>query len=99
MDWAFKEVIPKYKESLKKLNLSKDCERESIGVAEVFLNICGRIGMFDFRRISPDFFKDFPEMFEKTVIGPKISKENLAKYLKEFLSFLDVFYGIQTYPY
>lgn len=99
MDWAFKEVIPKYKESLKKLDLCKDSKKESVGVAEVFLNFCGHIGMFDFRRISPDFFKDFPLMFEKTVIGPKISKTDVAKYLREFLSFLDVFYGIKTYPY
>ncbi|OHA46238.1 MAG: hypothetical protein A2541_01580 [Candidatus Taylorbacteria bacterium RIFOXYD2_FULL_36_9] len=92
MDWAFKEVIPKFDKYVENGKLKE--KTELIGVAGLFLEMCGQAGMFDFNRLPPMFISDFPEMFEKTVIGPRISKDKLISYLKTFLSFLEIFYGI-----
>ncbi len=94
LDWAYEEVLPNYEKSLKRLNLSKKAGSESVGVAGVFLEICGQLGMLDFHRLPPNFIADFPDMFERTVVGPKISKTKVATYLKNFLSFLETFYGL-----
>ncbi|MCX6714038.1 MAG: hypothetical protein NTV48_02950 [Candidatus Vogelbacteria bacterium] len=96
LDWAGEEVLPNYKKSLENLNWNKIEKRNAVGVAEVLFEICGQLGMLDFRRLPPDFIKDFPNIFKKEVVGPEISKEKVAEYLKNFLLFLEVFYGIET---
>ncbi len=96
LDWAGKEVLPNYKKSLENLKLDKIKKRNAVGVAEVLFQICGQLGMLDFRRLPPDFIKDFPEIFKKEVVGPKISQEKVAEYLGNFLAFLDLFYGIKA---
>ena len=94
LDWAYKEVIPRFDKYVTNEKMDKKEKNELVGVAGVFLEMCGQAGMFDFSRLPPQFISDFPEMFEKTMIGPKIPKEKLVSYLKTLTSFLEVFYGI-----
>ena len=95
LDWSYKEVLPKYEKHIENENLKKKEKNELVGVAGIFLESCGQMGMFELNRLPPEFIADFPEMFEKTVIGPKISKDKITSYLENFLSFLEVFYAIR----
>jgi len=90
MDWAFKEVLPKYDSYLK--NNKIDRRKERVGVADVFLETCGRLGFFEISNLPPKFLTDFPDMFFEVVKGPKISKKNIALYLNDFLSFVSIYY-------
>ncbi len=95
IQWAYKEVLPKYDIHIAKLSMSKKKKNEYAGVAGVFLEICGQAGMFELMDVPSEFVVKFPDLFTEMVVGPKIPKEEIAKQLKTFLSFLDNFYGIQ----
>ena len=90
MNWAFEEVLPKYDKYLKNNHVTKHNDR--VGVAGIFLEICGQLGFFEINDLLPVFIDDFPNMFLSSVQGPKISKDNIALYLKDFLNFVSVYY-------
>ena len=94
MKWAFDEVMPKYDKYVKNLKLDKRTTLDSVGVAGVFLEICGQMGMFEFDKLHPGFIEDFPKLFEKSVVGPKISREQIKSHITSFISFLEIFYNI-----
>ena len=96
LDWAFKEVLVKYDSYAKNLKLEKP--NDAIGVAGIFLEICGQMGFFEFCRLHPDFFKDFPQLFQSSVQGPKISLEGIRQHLDTFLFFLETYYPTNTVP-
>ncbi len=98
LDWAGKNVLPNYEKHLKQGNLSEEEIEGAMGVASAFIEQCGRMGFFDFAAIHPGFFSDFPDMVEiqDTEKNVKIRKKDVETYLKDFLNFLRVFYGIKT---
>ncbi len=96
LDWAFKEVLVKYDSYVKNLKLDKP--NDAVGVAGVFLEICGQMGFFEFGRIHPEFVKDFPDLFKASVQGPKISQPDIRKYLDTFLFFLETYYPTNAIP-
>jgi hypothetical protein len=79
LDWAFKEVLVKYDNYVKNLKLEKP--NDAVGVAGVFLEICGQMGFFEFGQLHPEFIKDFPKLFQSSVQGPKISPEGVRQHL------------------
>lgn len=95
LDWTQKEVMPKYNkyvENQKHKNLN-----EVIGVAGVFLEICGQMGFFEFKKIHPGFVKDFPDMFLASVTGPNLSKQEVKEHLDNFLLFLETYYPANSF--
>lgn len=94
IDWVSKECLPKY-ESYLKNDQSKDWD-SMVGVAGVFLEMCGRLGFFKIHNLDPRFIEDFPNMFRASVIGPEISKKEIAGYLKNFLEFISIYYPLGT---
>ena len=96
LDWAFKEVLVKYDSYVKNLKLEKP--NDVVGVAGVFLEICGQMGFFEFNRIHPGFIKDFPNLFKASVQGPKISRQGIRKHLDTFLFFLETYYPTNAIP-
>lgn len=96
LDWAYKEVLPKYDSYIKNLKLKKP--DDVVGVAGIFLETCGQMGFFEFNRLHPMFIKDFPRMFKASVRGPKISQPDIAKHLDTFLFFLETYYPTNAVP-
>lgn len=98
LNWCFKEVLPNYEKHLKKSKLKKEKIEEALGVADIFLHRCGELGFFDFRRIHPGFFEDFPNSIEieDTKNKTKLSKNTVKENLNNFLSFLEIYYGIDV---
>ncbi len=91
LDWASREIMPKYKKYVKNQKHGK--QDDMMAVAGLFLEICGQMGFFEFNRIHPGFIEDFPNMFTiGSIKGPEISKENVKKYLENFLFFLETYY-------
>jgi len=90
LDWTLKEVLPKYDKYLKNNKIIKLNER--VGVAGAFLEICGQFGFFEVSNLPPNFIEDFPEIFMDSVMGHKLKKKDIAEYLKDFLSFLSIYY-------
>ncbi len=96
LDWTLKEVLPKYDSYVKNLKLKKS--NEVVGVAGVFLEICGQMGFFEFSRLHPKFIEDFPKMFKTSVQGPNISLKDISKHLDTFLFFLETYYPSNVVP-
>lgn len=95
LDWASKEIMPKYKKYVKNQKCAK--QDDVIAVAGLFLEICGQMGFFEFNRIHPGFIEDFPEMFTiGSMKGSEIPKENIKEYLENFLFFLETYYPAST---
>lgn len=94
LDWAFKEVMPKYDKYIRNQKHKK--VNDVIGVAGIFLEICGQMGFFEFSRIHPGFIEDFPNMFLGSVEGPVISKKKVKEYLDNFLLFLETYYPVNS---
>ena len=61
---------------------------EAFAVVNEFCDVCAGMGFFDFRRLPLGLLEEYPAMFEE-VKDPKnkISKEFVAKYLKDFFAF------------
>ncbi len=97
IEWTIEKVLPNYEKYLERASLSKEKVEESMGVASVFLEHCGRMGFFDFNKIHPSFFSDFPDVVEVRDVEKniKMPKKNVKIYLKNFLDFLSIFYGIR----
>lgn len=96
LNWAFKEVLVKYDSYVKNLKLEKP--NDTVGVAGVFLEICGQMGFFEFSRLHPEFIKDFPNLFKTSVQGPKFSLQDVRKHLDTFLFFLETYYPTNAVP-
>jgi len=94
MNWAFKEVMPKYDKYVRGQKHKK--VNDVIGVAGIFLEICGQMGFFEFSRIHPEFIKDFPDMFLGSIDGPKIPRKKVKEYLDDFLFFLETYYPVNS---
>lgn len=90
LDWTQKEVMPKYNKYIE--NQKHHKPNNIIGVAGVFLEICGQMGFFEFWKIHPGFIEDFPSMFLASVQGPDISKQEVKDHLDNFLLFLETYY-------
>jgi hypothetical protein len=90
LEWATKEIIPKYEYFLNKHKSSHIGNR--MGVVNAFLELCGRYGFFEINNLHPMFISDFPDIFFKSFVGPKISKKNVFVYLNDFLNFIDLYY-------
>src|ERR1035437_1565858 len=64
LKWAFEEVIPRYDRYL--LNQKKKGKeyKDMLGIAEVFLDICGGLGFLEFDNLHPGFVESFPDLFK-----------------------------------
>jgi hypothetical protein len=94
LDWAQKEVMPKYNKYIEDQKYEK--KNEMIGVAGVFLEMCGQMGFFEFQKIHPEFIADFPNMFMTSVSGHKLTKEKVKEYSDQFFSFLETYYPMNS---
>ncbi|MCX6757689.1 MAG: hypothetical protein NTZ44_02290 [Candidatus Nomurabacteria bacterium] len=94
LNWAFIEVLPRYKQYLDNSKMhNKD---EAFAVVKEFCDVCAGMGFFDFRRLPTDLLTEYPVMVEESKDPQnKISKEFVAKYLKDFFAFLETYYGIE----
>ena len=95
LDWTQKEVIPKYDKYVKNQKHKKP--NEVVGVAGVFLEICGQMGFFEFKKVHPEFVKNFPDMFLASIEGPNLSKKEIKEYLDHFLLFLETYYSANSF--
>lgn len=95
LDWTQKEVMPKYNRYIENQKHKKP--NEVVDVAGVFLEICGQMGFFEFKKVHPGFIKDFPNMFLVSVIGPNLSKQEVKEYLDNFLLFLETYYPANSF--
>jgi hypothetical protein len=95
LDWAFKEVMPRYDRYLLGQKMKSKEYKNLLGIAEVFLDICAGLGFLEFDNLHPGFVESFPDLFKESVVGPKISKEEVKKCLDSFLNFLEIYYAVQ----
>ncbi len=94
LDWTQKEVMPKYNKYVEDQKYEK--KNEMIGVAGVFLEICGQMGFFEFGTLVPEFIADFPNIFMASVSGHKLTKEKVKEYLDQFFFFLETYYPMNS---
>lgn len=95
LDWTQKEVIPKYDKYVKNQKHKKP--NDVTGVAGVFLEICGQMGFFEFKKVHPGFVEDFPNIFLASVEGPNLSKNEVKEHLDNFLLFLETYYPANSF--
>lgn len=95
LEWTQKEVMPNYNKYVKNQKHKKS--NEVVGVAGVFLEICGQMGFFEFKKVHPGFVADFPDMFLASVIGPNLSRKEVKEYLNNFLLFLETYYPANSF--
>lgn len=95
MDWTLKEIMPNYNKYVKNQKYKKP--NDVIGVAGVFLEICGQMGFFEFKKVHPEFVEDFPNIFLTSVEGPNLSKNEVKEHLDNFLLFLETYYPVNSF--
>jgi len=95
LDWAFEEVLPKYEQYIKKLKVKN--KNKIVGIAGFFLEMCGKMGFFEFNRLAPDLISDFPDIFLKSVQDSKLSRKDVEEYLNSFLLFLETYYPMNSF--
>jgi len=90
LEWATKEIIPKYEKYLNNHKTGNITSR--MGVVNAFMELCGRYGFFEINNLHQMFISDFPNIFFESFIGPQITKKNVSLYLNDFLSFISLYY-------
>ena len=94
LNWAFVEVLPRYKQYLENSKIHN--KTEAFAIIEEFCDICAQMGFFDFSRLPADLLFELPSMFEEWKNSPnKIRKESVSMYLRDFFSFLETYYGLE----
>lgn len=94
--WVENEAMPRYESSLK--DIPAKVKKVRVGVAGVFFSVCAELGFFEISAIHPQFIKDFPDLFQASVTGPKLKNIEIKEALDCLLVFLETYYAIRISP-